>query len=67
MKLSTFLGFIAIVGSLAVLAAPTVKRDPALQYLIVKAPSLDVQVGPPAEIIAASLDGWVLSLEFVSQ
>lgn len=65
MKFSTtaLFGFAAIISS--VLAAPTVKRDPALQYLVVKPPSLDVQVGPAAEIIAASLDGHVLSPHFL--
>jgi hypothetical protein len=64
MKFSTLFGYIAIISS--AFAAPTVKRDPALQYLIVKPPSLDVQVGPAAEIIAASLDGHVFSLTSVS-
>jgi hypothetical protein len=57
MKFSTLLSFLASVGF--AFAAPTLKRDPSLKYLIVKEPSTDVQVGPPAEIIAASLDGHV--------
>jgi len=57
MKFSTLLSLFTVLG--CTFAAPTVKRDPPLQYLVVKAPSTDVQVGPPAEIIAASLDGTV--------